>query len=169
MKRLHLALAWTLLWLGGPFLHAEPPQVEALSGKAIRVIDGDTLELLVQRQPVRVRLNHIDAPEQGQPFGDQARRQLAGLCAGVFATVSTQGQDRYGRTIGEVNCAGRHANEYMVAQGWAWVYRHYAPANSPLLGLEMVARELRLGLWSDPQPPVPPWDWRRQQRNAVNR
>jgi micrococcal nuclease len=167
MKLFHrICLAMLSLAAGLP-LHAAPPQTDILTGKVIRVIDGDTLELLVERSPVRVRLNHIDAPEQGQAFGQQARQKLAGLCAGVIAQVWVQGRDRYGRTIGEVDCAGRQANEFMVAQGWAWVYRRYAPADSPMLALEALARDLGLGLWADPQPAVAPWAWREQQRSPV--
>ncbi|EDJ1080610.1 micrococcal nuclease, partial [Salmonella enterica] len=33
-----------------------------IRGKVIRVLDGDTIEVLQERQPVRVRLLNIDAP-----------------------------------------------------------------------------------------------------------
>ncbi|EBD4965490.1 TPA: thermonuclease family protein, partial [Morganella morganii] len=33
-----------------------------LQGMVIRVLDGDTIEVLQERQPVRVRLLNIDAP-----------------------------------------------------------------------------------------------------------
>lgn len=38
-------------------------------GQVVSVHDGDTLTLLVERRPVRVRLASIDAPELGQAFG----------------------------------------------------------------------------------------------------
>jgi micrococcal nuclease len=168
MTRGHTAFVTALWLMVAPALLAAPPQTDELQGKVVRVIDGDTLELLVERKPVRIRLDQIDAPEQGQAHGEQARRQLATLCAGVVATFRAQGQDRYGRTLGQVRCNGREVNEFMVAQGWAWVYRRYAPADSPLLALEGLARELGLGLWADPQPPVAPWAWRQQQRNPIS-
>jgi endonuclease YncB( thermonuclease family) len=37
---------------------------EQFSGKVIGVADGDTIEVLRDRQPVKVRLNGIDAPEK---------------------------------------------------------------------------------------------------------
>lgn len=46
--------------------------------KVIRIIDGDTLEVLHQNKPVKVRLAHIDCPENkgSQPFGKQAKKNL---------------------------------------------------------------------------------------------
>jgi endonuclease YncB( thermonuclease family) len=47
-----------------------------IQGKVIRVLDGDTIEVLQEQQPVRVRLLNIDAPEKKQPFGRWSTNQL---------------------------------------------------------------------------------------------
>jgi endonuclease YncB( thermonuclease family) len=39
-----------------------------IQGKVIRVLDGDTIEVLQEQQPVRVRLLNIDAPEKNNPL-----------------------------------------------------------------------------------------------------
>ncbi|MCU8647142.1 nuclease, partial [Escherichia coli] len=39
-----------------------------LNGKVVRVLDGDTVEILVGEQTTRIRLNGIDAPEKDQPY-----------------------------------------------------------------------------------------------------
>lgn len=50
-----------------------------IQGHVIRVLDGDTLEILQDKKPVRVRLANIDAPEKKQPFGRWSATQLKDL------------------------------------------------------------------------------------------
>jgi endonuclease YncB( thermonuclease family) len=134
-----------------------------LAGRVVAIQDGDTLTVLVSRQQIKVRLLDIDAPERKQPFGQRSRQSLAELCAKREATVLSTGEDRYGRTLGRVVCAGVDANAEQVRRGMAWVYERYAPKNSPLYAEQAKARAERRGLWADPNP-VPPWEWRRIAR-----
>ena len=128
-------------------------------GKVVHVADGDTLTVLLERKQVRVRLDAIDAPELKQPFGRRAQQSLAELCAARSVRVTEKGTDRYGRVIGRIECDGVEANSEQVRRGMAWVFVRYAPANSPLYGLQGEAQLTRRGLWADPRP-VAPWDWR---------
>lgn len=132
------------------------------AGEVTHVHDGDTLTVLVDRAQVRVRLADIDAPELGQAFGKRSKQSLAKLCAGKRAEVDDRGTDRYGRTIGNVTCAGLVANAEQVRAGMAWVFVRYAAPNSPLYGLQDDARRGRAGLWADPSS-IQPWEWRRQK------
>lgn len=55
----------------------EPPQQKSapteLVGKVVKVVDGDTIDVLTNdRETVRIRLNGIDCPERGQPYGKNA-------------------------------------------------------------------------------------------------
>jgi endonuclease YncB( thermonuclease family) len=77
-----------------------------------------------------------------------------------MARVAVIDTDRYGRSVGVVQCAGVDANKSMVAGGFAWVYRKFAPKQSELFALETKARLDRVGLWADTNP-TPPWDFRR--------
>ena len=52
---------------------------------------------------------------------------------------------------------------HLVRAGLAWWYRQYVPKDTLLAELEAEARATKRGLWSDPAP-VPPWEWRNQQR-----
>jgi endonuclease YncB( thermonuclease family) len=134
-----------------------------LQGRVVAVSDGDTLTVLVDRRQGKVRLVDIDAPESRQPFGTRAKQSLSDLCLKKEARLETSGKDRYGRTIARVICAGTDANAEQVRHGMAWVFDRYASPNSPLYAVQNEARAARRGLWGDPNP-VPPWEWRRQQR-----
>lgn len=130
-----------------------------IQGKVIRVLDGDTLEVLQDRTPVRVRLLNIDAPEKKQPFGRWSGEQLKVLIASQPVTVTYEHKDRYGRVLGRVVTAdGTEANRYMVQMGAAWVYERYN-TDHVLPAMQKVARESRRGLWAESHP-VPPWEWR---------
>ena len=144
-------------------LMATTTWADTITGKVVAVADGDTLTVLNGREEVKVRLNAIDAPEKRQPFGTQSKQALSDLCFGQTATIETHGHDRYGRTIGDVTCKNRSANAEQVRNGMAWVYVKYAPKNSTLYAQEKLARGMRAGLWADAAP-IPPWDWRKKDR-----
>ncbi|EEH4986615.1 thermonuclease family protein [Citrobacter koseri] len=130
-----------------------------IQGEVIRVIDGDTIEVLQNKTRVRVRLLNIDAPEKKQPFGRWSTNQLKALLAGQSVTVSYTQTDRYGRVLGRVITAnGTEANRQQVLKGAAWVYDRYNTDNS-LPALQREAQTQKRGLWADNQP-VPPWEWR---------
>ena len=133
-----------------------------IQGKVIRVLDGDTIEVLQEQQPVRVRLLNIDAPEKKQPFGRWSTNQLKAILAGQSVTVSYTQTDRYGRVLGRVVTAnGTEANRQQVLKGAAWVYDRYNTDNS-LPALQREAQTQKRGLWADNQP-VPPWEWRHKK------
>jgi Staphylococcal nuclease homologue len=80
----------------------------ALSGRVVRVADGDTITALTTRNiQVRVRLAWIDAPEKGQAFSNVARESLSDLVAGKTVQVEEHDRDRYGRTVGIVFVDGQ--------------------------------------------------------------
>lgn len=124
-------------------------------GRVVGVVDGDTLDVLVEKRSVRVRLSGIDCPEKSQPFGMRAKQAAAALCFGSSVTVHPKDKDRYGRLVAEVILAdGRNLNREMVRQGYAWWYRQYS-TDAALEKLEREARSARRGLWvqADPQEP----------------
>jgi hypothetical protein len=43
------------------------------SGQVVSVLDGDTIEVLHNQSPERIRLIGIDCPEKGQAYGNNAR------------------------------------------------------------------------------------------------
>ena len=130
-----------------------------IQGKVTRVLDGDTIEILQNKTPVRIRLANIDAPEKKQAYGRWSTDQLKSLIAEQSVRVTYSHNDRYCRIIGRVfTTGGSEANRFMVQSGAAWVYEHYNTDND-LATLQQEARSQKRGLWADPNP-VPPWEWR---------
>lgn len=128
-------------------------------GKAVRVLDGDTIEVLADgNRNVRVRLANIDAPEKTQPFGQKSKEHLIDLVAGKNVEVVDVGGDQYGRRIGRILVDGQEANVEQVRSGLAWVYSRYNH-DGQLTSLESTARSQRIGLWADPNPQAP-WEFR---------
>lgn len=137
------------------------------AGKVVGVHDGDTISVLHGRKTERIRLNGIDCPEKRQPFGKVAKQYTSALVFGKDVTVTSQGRDRYGRTIGEVTLPdGPSLNRELVKAGLAWWYRKYSK-DSSLGDLEAEARLARRGLWADPHP-IPPWEWRKAKQDEVS-
>lgn len=157
MKRFKISTAVLLFTLAA---HAAAAELE---GRVVRVLDGDTIEVLsASQERHRIRLANIDAPEKSQAFGQRSRQNLTKLVAGRHVTVEVQDTDRYGRQIGRVVADGVEANTEQVRAGMAWVYTRYNQ-NRRLPAIEAEAKREQFGLWSDPQP-LEPWLYRRQNK-----
>ena len=74
------------------------------SGKTVRVIDGDTLEVLHNQHPERIRLSGIDCPEKGQAYGQKAKQAASALVFGKEVTLQTHGHDKYGARLLMCSC-----------------------------------------------------------------
>lgn len=133
----------------------------SIGGRVVAVQDGDTFTLLTSNElQYKVRLYGIDAPEDGQAFGNRAKQALSELIFQKHVTVQKRDIDRYRRLVGRVTQGGYDVNLSMVQQGYAWWYREYAKNDMDLERAEDEARSARRGLWYDAHP-VPPWEWRK--------
>jgi endonuclease YncB( thermonuclease family) len=100
---------------------------DAVTGNVTGVLDGDTIEVLHNTHPERIRLSGIDCPENGQAFGNRAKQAASALVFGKDVILQTHGQDKYGRTLGDVFLLdGINVNHTLVNDGWCWWYRIYA-------------------------------------------
>ena len=119
-------------------------QVADFTGQVIGVLDGDTIEVLHNQHPERIRLSGIDCPEKDQAYGTRAKQAASARVYGKEVTLQTHGQDKYGRTIGDMFLLdGTHVNHSLVKDGWCWWYRKYAPGDTVLEGLENGRREAK--------------------------
>ena len=127
----------------------------------IRVVDGDTIRAEAKGKEIKIRLVEIDAPEMNQPFGAQSKNFLNRLLYEKDVTLISQGEDRYGRTLGEIYANGESANALMIKSGFAWVYDRYVK-DSSLYKYKDQAKAENLGLWQA-KDPIAPWVWRKQK------
>jgi len=148
----------------GAARESRPTPAFGIAGRVVRVADGDTVSVLDNNNTQhKIRLQGIDAPERNQRYGKKSRDALSGMVSGRTVGVVVLGKDSYGRSNGTVYLGERNINLAMVAAGHAWWYRYYSPYDRLLEAAEGKARATKLGLWAEPDP-VPPWDWRRQQK-----
>ena len=131
-----------------------------ISGKIVRVSEGDLLHLRHHGQVTPIRLHGIDCPERGQAYSEQARYRAECLAKDEEVSVVVITHDLSGKTIGEVLLQnGISVNQELVASGHCWWYRQYAPSSSKLASLEETARAKHWGVWAQPNP-IPPWVYR---------
>ena len=147
-----------------------PPGSYTLTGAIVNVADGDTVTLRAPDGQRRIRMDSIDAPEEGhgadqpgQPDAEAARQHLASLVAGKTLTAQCYEQDQYGRDV----CAlilddGRSANRLQVEAGYAWAYTARKGdylRDKAMPELQRQAKAAGRGLWARPDA-VQPWKWR---------
>ena len=78
----------TLLLLLPDFTFAD------FTGPVVSILDGDTIEVLHNTHPERVRLSGIDCPESGQAYGKRAKQAASLLTFGKEVTLQTHGKDK---------------------------------------------------------------------------
>lgn len=140
------------------------PFLLGFTGQVVRVMDGDTIEILHNSKPERVRLNGIDCPENGQAHAKRAKQATSELVFGKDVAVRVYGKDKYGRTVAAVILPdGTNVNKALVKEGWCWWYRKYAAGDIELARAEADARKAKRGLWNEASP-VPPWEFRKKKR-----
>lgn len=139
-----------------------PLTAETLTGKVVKVADGDTITVLDdQKQTHRIRLLFIDAPESKQAFGQKFKQHLSALVFGKTVKVEWSKKDRYKRILGVVFIDGINCNEEMLKAGLAHHYRYYSKSKE-LQALEDDAKKNKKGLWADSKA-VFPWEFRRKK------
>ena len=144
-------------------------RAEVFTGTVTRVADGDTVTVLVKNgDKIKIRLVGIDAPEKDQPHGLVSKSYLEEIIEGKQINARCEKKDRYKRWLCKIFFDGADMNLRQLELGNAWWYRAYSKDQSSgdrevYAGAESKARKDKLGLWAEASP-VPPWDWRRQQK-----
>jgi len=125
----------------------------------VRTIDGDTIELLMDGKPEKVRLIGVDTPETVHPskgveyFGKEASAFTRDLLSGQHVNLDfdLEQRDRYGRLLAYVYRAsdGLFVNREIVRQGYGHAYTRFPfKFLDEFRRAEQEAREARRGLWA---------------------
>jgi micrococcal nuclease len=139
-----------------------PALADEFRGKVVGVADGDTITVLRDKTPVKIRLQAVDCPEKAQPFGEKAKQFTSNMVFGKVVTVKVATKDKYGRTVAWVSVGGKTLNEELLRAGLAWHYKHYDKSEK-LATLEREAKAAKRGLWADANPTAP-WEWRHSKK-----
>ncbi|MBI2873159.1 MAG: thermonuclease family protein [Chloroflexi bacterium] len=124
----------------------------------VKIVDGDTIHVLIDTQDYRVRYIGIDAPETvhptvgEQPYGREASARNHQLVLGkaVCLEKDMSETDQYGRLLRYVWLEnGTMANATLVAEGYAQVttYPPDVKYSQLFLSLQRRAHEQGMGMW----------------------
>ncbi|MEJ8473889.1 thermonuclease family protein [Roseibium algae] len=162
MRKSAQSLPRAAIFVLGVLIAALP--AAAGQGLAVRIIDGDTIQLGRDK----IRLDGIDAPELAQSCkksagktwscGKASKAYLERLASAGPVTCHGDELDVYSRRIATCHVRGRNLNAEMVRSGQALAFRRYSAAYV----LEEDAAHLEgTGLWAGEF--EAPWDYRAQK------
>lgn len=123
-----------------------------------KVVDGDTIDVLVDGKPERVRFIGIDTPETVderkniQCYGPEASARMKELLSGKSVALETkpdEDRDDYGRLLRYVILDGEDVGATMLSEGYAKslcaAFPH--PRCAAYDALEKVAKSAGVGRW----------------------
>jgi endonuclease YncB( thermonuclease family) len=135
-----------------------------IAGDVVEVRDGDTLVVKGKDKNLyEIRLQGIDAPENGQPFTAEAKAALSDMVLDKNVLVQIQKKDALGRYVGVVYRKGVDVGLAMISSGMAWHYKLFAAEQTAqdrqnYAAAEQGARSKAIGLWAS-KDAEPPWGW----------
>ena len=107
---------------------AAVPSAEGETARVTRIVDGDTIDVLLDGQEFRLRYIGIDTPERGEACYDEAASYNGSLVAGktVRLVKDISETDRFGRLLRYVWVGDTFVNLALVEHGYARA-TYYAP------------------------------------------
>jgi len=138
-------------------------------GIIVNVVDGDTVHLLNDNEEkLKVRLQHIDAPELDQSYGKESRFVLEKLILNKKVTVIGDKKDKYKRLLGVISLDEMDINLEMIKAGAAWHFKKYAKFDQTEYQYKIYdenehqAKLKKIGLWKENA--ISPWLWRKNKK-----
>lgn len=133
----------------------------SLQGKVAEVVDGESISVISQNHPVKVRLVGVVAPEKSQSFAGIARQHLADLIFDKYVVVRVTSL-RDGYLVGQVQFGDMDVCAQMLRDGVGW-YNKSDESNLNEVERQLyqasqdAARAEHRGLWQEASPQAP-WD-----------
>lgn len=132
--------------------------ISGIPAKVVNVVDGDTIDVIMNGKKERVRFILVDTPETKhpqmgvQPFGEEAsnftKEQL--LDQDIILELDVAERDRYGRLLAYIWLNGKNFNEILIERGLARVA--VFPPNTKYVDrfreIQQTAQEQAIGIWS---------------------
>lgn len=143
-----MSRGWLLALL---FATAGALHAETFRGVVTHVTDGDTVWVRPTgaSEAIQIRLLDLDAPENCQLFGPQAKQALRKRVLQQPVRVRTRGFDDYGRHLARIELRRQDIGSWLVRNGYAWSMTFHGKTG-PYARLEARARAERRGLWALP-------------------
>lgn len=125
------------------------------------VVDGESIAVISQNHPVKVRLVGVATPQKSQSFADVARQHLSDLILDKYVVVRVTAL-RDGYLVGQVQLADMDVCAQMIRDGVGWYNksdeRDLSEAERQVYRASQdAARSERRGLWQEDSPQAP-WD-----------
>src|SRR3990172_8750190 len=147
-----------------PISTSTPPRVESLI--VTRVVDGDTIVVLINGVSEKVRLIGVDTPETVDPrkavqcFEKEASMFAEDLLLNnavrLEADASQDNRDKYGRLLRYVFLENGSTNNMLInkeiiSEGYGHEYTYRIPYKyqNDFKNAEQIAREAQKGLWAN--------------------
>ena len=127
------------------------PDHERLPAELVKVTDGDTIQVKLNGELVKVRYIGVDTPESDEPLGPNASDFNANLLEGSqLILIRDQSEvDPFGRMLAYVISNNHFVNYELVRAGWA-ISKAYPPDTACLAifdEAQSLAQVDGLGLW----------------------
>lgn len=144
----------------------EKPAVQGIKvtpqeGTVTKVVDGDTIQVIVQGTKQKVRIIGINTPESVDPrrgvqcFGKEAstyaKEFLQGKAVRLESDPSQTNQDKYDRLLRYVWIGSMDFGKHMIEQGYAHEYTYDVPYayQADYQAAQQQAQIQKKGFWAD--------------------
>ena len=114
--------------------------------KVVRVIDGDTYDVLINNSIVRVRMYGVDCPEKKQEYGLNAKAFSEKYLLNRDVKIIIISKDLYSRSISKIYLGDTYFNKLLIDSGYAWHYSKYSKDKDLALSMS-IAKSNKIGLW----------------------